>query len=297
MRTLYVSDLDGTLLRSDQRISSYSASVINRLVDEGMLFSYATARSIITARRATQGLNARIPLILYNGAFTMDSATGEILIGNLFEKEEFADILNDLMSGGVRPIVYGLHAGKEQFRYLKAEINRETRGFVDSRKGDPRDMPVERKDQLSQGQPFYITCIDRAERLSAYYERYRTRCHCVYHKDIYTGDQWLEIMPGSASKARAAVQLKEYLKCERLIAFGDGLNDMDLFEAADECYAVSNAAVALRERATAVIGGNDEDSVARWLEERFHGEQDRSTDGKGRDGICQPGNQTGDASS
>ena len=49
MKTLYVSDLDGTLLRSDERTSDYTNQVINRLTEQGMLFSYATARSLVTA--------------------------------------------------------------------------------------------------------------------------------------------------------------------------------------------------------------------------------------------------------
>lgn len=46
MHTLYVSDLDGTLLRSNERISEYTNHVINSLTDRGMIFSYATARSL-----------------------------------------------------------------------------------------------------------------------------------------------------------------------------------------------------------------------------------------------------------
>ena len=76
-RTLYVSDLDGTLLRSDQRTSDYTNRVINELTDRGMLFSYATARSYVSSHRVTAGLTARIPVILYNGAMTRDSVTGE----------------------------------------------------------------------------------------------------------------------------------------------------------------------------------------------------------------------------
>ena len=41
---------------------------------------------------------------------------------------------------------------------------------------------------------------------------------------------------------------------------------MDLFEAADEAYAVANAADVLKAVATGVIGANDEDGVARWLD-------------------------------
>lgn len=46
MTTLYVSDLDGTLLRSNQKTSAYTNRTINELVEKGMLFSYATARSM-----------------------------------------------------------------------------------------------------------------------------------------------------------------------------------------------------------------------------------------------------------
>ncbi len=43
--TLFLSDLDGTLLRRDQKISAYTAKVIPALIEKGMHFSYATARS------------------------------------------------------------------------------------------------------------------------------------------------------------------------------------------------------------------------------------------------------------
>ena len=79
MKTLYVSDLDGTLLRSDETTSEYTNSVINNLTDRGMIFSYATARSLITAKKVTSGLRAEIPLIVYNGAFIVDNVTGEVL--------------------------------------------------------------------------------------------------------------------------------------------------------------------------------------------------------------------------
>ena len=64
------------------------------------------------------------------------------------------------------------------------------------------------------------------------------------------------------SKAAAALALKARLGAERLVCFGDAENDIPLFEAADECYAVENAVPALKERATGVIGSNREDSVA-----------------------------------
>ena len=97
----------------------------------------------------------------------------------------------------------------------------------------------------------------------------KERFYCVYGEDIYSGDQWLEILPRSATKANAVIQLKEYLECDNLVVFGDGKNDILMFQAADECYAVSNADPSLKEIADGIIGGNNSDSVANFLLEKF----------------------------
>ena len=53
-KTLYVTDLDGTLLNTQDRISPLSIQIINDLVDKGMLFTYATARSLVSASIVTE---------------------------------------------------------------------------------------------------------------------------------------------------------------------------------------------------------------------------------------------------
>lgn len=264
MATLYLSDLDGTLLRSDQRTSRFTNETINRLVKEGMLFSYATARSFNTARKVTAGLDAKIPLIVYNGAFIVDNVTHQLLATNLFSDDEALEILDALLAANNAPIVYCLD-DKERFVYNTKRINAETKAFVDSRAGDPRDTPVEDDQQLKRRGTFYFTCIDEEEKLHPLYERFKDVYTCVYSKDIYSGAQWLEIMPKAATKAHAARQLAKLLNCDRIVAFGDSVNDLPLFEAADERYAVANAADILKARATAVIKSNDEDGVADWL--------------------------------
>lgn len=265
MPTLYLSDLDGTLLRSDQRTSAYTNETINRLVSEGMLFSYATARSFNTARKVTAGLDAKIPLIVYNGAFIIDNVTHELLASNLFTEDEAAAVLSALLAAGVSPIVYCLD-DKERFVYNCNRINRATKEFVDSRHGDSRDTPVADDSSLTRRGTFYFTCIDTVERLTPLYEQFRDVFSCVFSKDIYSGAQWLEIMPKAATKAHAARQLAKLLGCEKIVAFGDSVNDIPLFEAADERYAVANAADVLKARATGIIPGNDEDGVAHWLD-------------------------------
>ena len=73
----------------------------------------------------------------------------------------------------------------------------------------------------------------------------------------------------AASKANAIKQLQELLECDRVVAFGDGRNDIDMFELADESYAVQNADEQLKRYATSVISSNDEDGVAHWLEDNY----------------------------
>lgn len=130
---------------------------------------------------------------------------------------------------------------------------------------------MEDEEGLGQGEIFYLTCIDEQEKLEPLYEKYKDSYHCVLQTELYTREHWLEIMPLMASKSHAIEQLKEQLGCERLVVFGDGRNDMDMFQAADACYAVENAVPELKAIATAVIGGNDSDGVARWLEEHYRG--------------------------
>ena len=91
-KTLYVTDLDGTLLNRQDRVSPFSIQTINNLVEKGMLFTYATARSLVSASRVTEGLSTNIPVIAYNGAFIMQPSTGEILSSESFTEEERARV-------------------------------------------------------------------------------------------------------------------------------------------------------------------------------------------------------------
>ena len=113
------------------------------------------------------------------------------------------------------------------------------RAVLETRRGDPRETPTGRREGL-------LPCSGE-------------------NPGGLTGAQWLEILPRGANKASAALRLKQLLNCSRLVCFGDAANDLPLFEAADECYAVENAGPAIKERATGVIRANDRDGVAKWL--------------------------------
>ena len=262
---LVLTDLDGTLLRSSETSSDFTNETLNTLAKRGMLFSYATARSYSTSAKVTRGLDAHIPLIVYNGALVIDHGTGEIMLSNFFEADQARAMLRDLLSCGVYPIVYAFIGGAEKYSYLPDRVTWGMKDYIDSRSGDRRENPVSDEEALFEGEIFYISCIDEAEKLAPLYEKYKEACHAVFQKDIYSGAHWLELMPEAASKSGAIRQLKALLGCERLVVFGDGKNDIDMFRLADESYAVENAVPELKAIASGVIGSNNDDAVAKWL--------------------------------
>lgn len=267
-KTLYVSDLDGTLLSSKQKLSTFSTETINSLINQGMIFSYATARSYITASKVTQGISPQIPVIVYNGAFVLKNDGKEILLANYFEKAASSEILNVLLSNEIYPIVYSYINGIEKFSFCLDQATVGMASFLANRKGDIRSNPTD-LEHLGEGEIFYITCIDTPEKLFPIYNLLRDKFRCVYQKDIYSGEQWLEIMPSNATKANAILQLKELLNCDKVVCFGDAKNDISMFEISDECYAVANADEELKKLAKAIIEDNDSDGVAKWLQEHF----------------------------
>lgn len=264
-RTLYISDLDGTLLHHNERISAQSCDIINDLIDKGMLFSYATARSIISASVVSQGLQVKLPVIVNNGSFLINSATRERLIINHFAKQDATDIYDTLRRFGIMPLVYAIIHKTEKFSYIEGMLNPALARFVSSRKNDGRDHPLPNDSTILDGDVFYYTCIGEETKLLAAHKELKEHYNCIYQYDIYTGDPWLEIMPYAATKANAILQLKELYQCDTVVVFGDGVNDLSMFQAADQCYAVANAVPSLKAAATDIIGSNEEDGVAHWL--------------------------------
>lgn len=269
MKTLYLSDLDGTLLRSDETVSAYTAEVINRLTSSGVHFSFATARSLNTTKKVTSAIKTRLPVIVYNGAFIMDNQSGEILYSNFFE-EDTQGLFEDIEKNGIFPVVYSFIEGVEKLSFVEGKSSPGQKLYLESRKGDKRITPVKKFEDLKRGNKFYITCIDAEEKLLTVYEKHKDTFCCLYEKDYYSDYYWLEIMPKGTTKANAALKLKEMLKCERLVVFGDEINDIEMFKIADTAVAVGNAVESLKPFATEFTDTNDNDGVAKWLSRVSH---------------------------
>jgi 5-amino-6-(5-phospho-D-ribitylamino)uracil phosphatase len=268
MKTLYVTDLDGTLLNTEDRVSEYSINTINRLMEKGMLFTYATARSLVSASVVTQGLVLDMPVIVYNGCLVVHEKSGKVLSSIQFTREEREKAIEVIKANQVSPLVYSYIEGKESVSWNPSTENEGVQRYLSLRKGDRRLRPVE-DNQLYDGEIFYYTCIGERDKLLPIYEALSQddRYRCTLAQELYREEYWCEIMPSAATKANAIKKLKELYNCEKVIAFGDAVNDKNMLAIADECYAVENAVPELKACATGIISCNDEDGVAKWLEE------------------------------
>lgn len=273
MKTMVISDLDGTLLNSDVKLSEFTVNAINSIVRRGVNFTYATARSLNSAMKLTNRLELSFPVITYNGACIKNPATGEIIEIQCMDEAQIAYIKETLQQFGITPLVYTFLDGEEKVLWQRGSESEGMQHYLDSRSGDGRMLPVDSFDDLFCGEIFYVTCIeDTCDVLLPVYDNLKCNdsLNSILQREIYRTEFWLEIMDYRVSKANALDDLKKLTGVDRIISFGDSINDMPLFEVSDECYAVANAVDSLKTVADDVIESNDNDGVAKWLLENYN---------------------------
>lgn len=264
--TLFASDLDGTLLRSDTSLSDYTVNTLNRLADE-IMFTYATARSFASASPLVERLKLHCPAVIFNGVFVVDPVTGKHLAENVYSPECKKIAMDFFTEHGVAPLVYSYINGYERVSYLENRFD-EVANYVNSRKNDRRLRPVKSYGELFEGNTFYFTIIDPNDiaLLDAVFTKENGFSRNV-QPDTYIDDMiWYEIYDKNASKANAILQVKSMVNADKLVCFGDNLNDISMIKAADVGIAVENACEELKILCDEVTFGNNEDGVARFID-------------------------------
>ena len=267
--TLYATDLDGTLLRSDKSISDESAQLLNRLTDDGVLFTFATARSYSSASPLLKKLRLTCPAVTFNGVFVVDPKDGRHIVENNFTGSALAIAVDYFNRNDLAPLVYSYIDGRERVSFLRDRLS-DVYGYVSTRQGDQRLRPVKTREELFQGRVFYFTLLDpRTDiaELDSVFSR-ENGFAVNFMPDTYNKDEiWYEIFSVNASKASALLQVMEITRADRLVCFGDNNNDLSMIRSADTGIAVSNACDELKAAADIVIGSNDEGAVPRFIAE------------------------------
>lgn len=268
MKTLYISDLDGTLLTNKGGLKDRAAEMISRMIKKGVLFSYATARRFTTAKLVMEKAEISLPVITMNGVIIADGKSGETIKLNGFSENQLEEAKRIIKEQKENPLVYAFVDGVQRVSYLNVSPPKGVKNYVKSR-GDKFLRPCKSYEELFEGDIHYLTFIDPqiSEEIRKNIFSSEKGFSSVCYYDTYNKDElWFEVFSAKASKANAVLQLKEMLGAEDLVVFGDNLNDLSMFKAADRSYAVLNSVQELKNAATAVIGSNESISVPVFVE-------------------------------
>ena len=277
--TLYVSDLDGTLLDDSQSIPSESVTIINQFIAQGYLFSIATARSFESAYPKIKNLNLQIPIICHNGIFIVDPIQ-KSTIKSTFLEEGFVKSLLEIYSQlHLNPILYALTSKGQNKVYYTGIHNLSEQNYIEDRLAnqDPRFTLVTEL-PISNHKIIEINIVLPDSQVEEIFSHIPPNPEIYIHqmKDIYTpGYTLIEVTPREGNKKDALIFLKNRLQVSKIVCFGDNKNDIPMFEVSDEGYAVENAVDALKELATRIIQKNTNNGVARYLQEIMNKEQGR----------------------
>lgn len=272
-KTIYISDLDGTLLNSDAEISKKSAEIINSLIKKGMLFSIATARSLSSAGKILSCLDLQLPVVLMNGVFLVDAKNNKVIESVPIEKETAEEIIRIFDSFKVYPFMYCSEGDMLDVLFEKIDSPQNEEFYKKREKSYYRRFErVEKLTIPDRGDCVYFNILDSYARLKPLVDRLRElkSVSVAFYYDTYMDDSWfLEVFSADASKCNGMLRLKELTNAEKAVVYGDNLNDISMFKCADEAYAVSEAAEELKAMATAIIGSYNEDAVAEHLKSIF----------------------------
>lgn len=268
---LLALDIDGTLLRSNHRLTKQTKDAIEFVKRKGVYVTLATGRSFPSAKKVATALKLETDLITHDGAFiasSMESPTYEQRISN--EKAyQIVDIL-EKYNCHIRVMHEKFAVGNKirQKNYLIAKM---TVGV-----GDPIFYPVQFVDSLSN---FLLREPVMPPKIHAFFfsEKDRIEVEKVLLKEIpsinitSSSEGGMEIMTEGVSKARGLQVLckKLGLSLQEVVAIGSYYNDKEMINQAGLGVAMGNAPKEMRDEAAWVTRSNNQDGVAYMVREIF----------------------------
>lgn len=269
---LYISDMDGTLLLPDGTFPDDYKKRLNRLIDMGLRFTIATARNYDSAHPILNGLNLKLPVVLFNGVYLADFNSGHVLeYANSIDRQVVENMLKFALPRGIDPFIYTF--GEEHKLYYQNATNPGSQAYVKSLEGDGRLCKVDRFQFQEDEKISGFLLIDTHDQLKPVYqslqENHFDHLNLYFAEDVsMKGYHWLQSFHQEASKGNMIEILSQKLEIplERIVVFGDYLNDLDMFRIAGRAIAVENALQEVKDSAHEIIGSNSQGAVLQYLE-------------------------------
>ena len=273
MKSLYVSDLDGTLFNKKKRISDRSADIINRCIEKGMLFSVATARMPYGCDYRLKDLHMNVPGIVTNGVFLYDFQSEEIISAEAVPVSAAQKVIRAFKDCGMSCFLYTYDSRGISIYYDGKRMEEQTQYYSDRALQKCAEVTFTKKaeEMVQKGDPVYLTCTGTEEELKPVCRKLDEIEGIKYsfYLNIYNGMYWLEVFSAHASKKNALKKLMKTTGSEELVVFGDNFNDLSMIEIADRSYAPMNALPEIKKVVDRVLPDCDHDGVAAFLAEEW----------------------------
>ncbi len=255
---LFVSDLDGCLLRSDGSLPSGFGSVMEKLAERGAVFAAASGRSPATILRMFAPWAGRMGFVTDNGARVF--LGGKTVLERALSPEDMLPVLEEARRhGNVIALACGADSEWiERPERVTPELERELSKYYPGRKMcDLARVP----DRIVKLALLYTGDIERDV-----YPAFRRFDAGRLHVQV-TSFHWIDAYARDASKGTGVEALQKELGIapEETAVFGDYLNDVPMAAYAARSFAPANAHPAVLEAFTDVIGRNDEESVPKAI--------------------------------
>lgn len=278
-KVIYISDLDGTLLRDDASLSSYSKHCLNGMIADGLQFTVASARSVVSMRPILKGLEIQLPIIELNGAFISDLKTGHHEVINEINRETVEAIYQLIDDRGCVPYI-STYNGQQDCLYFTEIANEGMDWYYKSlvAHNDSRLRKIENISDSFDDDVVCITTIGKREVMlelaHAIEEDFdqMVEMHCL--ENVYSpGWYWLTLQDREASKDKGIQKVLRNGRedIQELVTFGDSANDLKMFKLSDRAIAVANGSDELKSHASHIIGTNEEDSVVKYIADDWPG--------------------------
>jgi Cof subfamily protein (haloacid dehalogenase superfamily) len=244
-KTLYVSDLDGTLLDRNSQLSEESISTLNRLINEcGVNFTIATARTPATVVGIMERIHSRLPFIVMNGAATWDNIGRRFISTSPFDNSTLEQVCNIFEAHGLNPMVYRRNGNSIEVHHC-GQFSPQEQEFVEERKRLSKKFHLnDTAYKINDNEALLIFAMNDYSRLKPIYNDVikHVNCSSVCYHDIFDPSAGLmETYAPGVSKAVAIRRLADEIGAERLIVFGDNRNDIPMMKIADYAVAPENA--------------------------------------------------------
>lgn len=268
MKTVYVTDLDGTFLNNQSEVSEFTKNTVNSLIEQGMHFSFATARLGPSAIKLMKEIKINASVFLMQGALTYNFITNSYIDCSPISSTILEKTIDLFKKNRIPILLIGIM--NQQLTIFYEELTPYLKGVYDewSMLYKIPFIKVNQIKQILNHNIMYIYTINSYETLKNINDLLiQLDSYAVAFFDTNREDRGfnLECLNKDVSKYQAVMNLKNKYGYDKVIGFGDTTNDIPLLLACDEFYAPINANEQLKSMSTGIIDSNDADGVANFL--------------------------------